>query len=381
MILKRYINSEILRTCGAILVVLILIFISTRFIKYIQLAVDGTISSASVFSLLGLQLPAMAGFLLPLSFFIAILLTFGRLYSDNEMAVIHSVGVGELRLAKNIIPLAGGLAAVSAALSFYVNPWSSYQTKTLLAQEKAEAKFGAFSPGRFQENLTGTGVVFVESKDNSGEIQGIFAVTGIGDSEQGLQIQTANKGRFWNEAGKDKLGEQRTQDYLVLEQGSTYSLDKQTNTWSITQYGGYFMRVEPPEAESLSLKNKSLTTGQLLDAPQAPEWAELHWRLAAPISILILCFMAVPLARTQPRKGKFSRLFPAIMVYLAYALLMMNGRRFIETEKIPDIVGLWWAHILAIGFCLWLYRPTKRKNRNKNQNDKHHNNAQKVVNV
>ena len=376
MILKRYINSEILRTCGAILVVLILIFISTRFIKYIQLAVDGTISSASVFSLLGLQLPAMAGFLLPLSFFIAILLTFGRLYSDNEMAVISSVGVGELQLAKNILPLAVILAVLSAVLSFYVNPWSSYQTKTLLAQEKAEAKFGAFSPGRFQENLNKTGVVFVESKDSSGEIQGIFAVTGLGEQSETIQIQTANKGRFWNETGKNKQGEQRTQDYLVLENGATYSLDKTANAWSITDYGAYFMRVEPPQAESLSLKNKSISTRQLLESPRSPEWAELHWRLAAPISILILCFMAVPLARTQPRKGKFSRLFPAIMVYLAYALLMMNGRRFIETEKLPDFVGLWWAHVLAIGFCIWLFRPTQTKNK-KLQN----NNQKKVVNV
>ncbi|TQV76770.1 LPS export ABC transporter permease LptF [Aliikangiella marina] len=375
MILKRYINSEILRTCGAILVVLILIFISTRFIKYIQLAVEGTISSASVFSLLGLQLPAMAGFLLPLSFFIAILLTFGRLYSDNEMAVISSVGVGELQLAKNILPVAVILAILSAALSFYVNPWSSYQTKTLLAKEKAEAKFGAFSPGRFQENLSRTGVVFVESKDNAGEIQGVFAVTGLGESNENIQVQTANKGRFWNESGQDKRGEASSQDYLVLEDGVTYSFDKATSQWSITEYGAYFMRVEPPEAESLSLKNKSLSTAQLLDSPSAAEWAELHWRLAAPLSIIVLCFMAVPLARTQPRKGKFSRLFPAIMIYLAYALLMMNGRRFIESEKLPEFVGLWWTHLIAIGFCFWLFRPTKRKPKKQSQSH------QKAVNV
>lgn len=354
MILKRYVNSEILRTSGAILIVLILIFISTRFIKYIQLAVDGTISSSTVFSMLGLQVPAIAGFLLPLSFFLAILLTFGRLYSENEMAVIHSVGVSEIQLAKNILPLAIILALISGVISFWVNPWSSYQSKNLLAKEKAEAKFGAFSPGRFQENGSKTGVVFVESKNDEGAIQGIFAVSGIGGAEGDLQIQTARSGRMW----KENL-EGQEQDYLVLEQGANYVFNQQQKRWNITEYGSYFMRILPPEAESLSLKNKSIATAQLLQNPQAAEWAEIHWRLSAPLSIPILCFLAVPLARTQPRKGKFSRMFPAIMVYLVYALLMMNGRRLIETGKIPVELGFWWIHGLVIVFCLWLYRPNK----------------------
>ena len=361
MILKRYINNEILRTSAAILVVLILIFISTRFIKYIQLAVDGTISSASVFSLLGLQIPAIAGFLLPLSFFIAILLTFGRLYSENEMAVIHGVGVGELQLAKNILPTALLLAAISGSISLLVTPWSSFQTKSLMAQEKAEAKFGAFSPGRFQENASKSGVVFVESKDEQGEIKGIFAVTGIGENGGDLQIQTANSGRLWKEVATNGQGDTQEQDYLVLEEGTTYVYSPDDQRWNITEYGAYFMRVVAPEAESLSLKNKSISTLKLLKNPQADEWAEIHWRLSAPLSIPILCFLAVPLARTQPRKGKFSRLFPAIMVYLVYALLMMNGRRFIETGKVPAELGFWWIHMLAVALCLWLFRPNKRR--------------------
>lgn len=338
--------------------VLILIFISTRFVKYIQLAVDGTISSAAVFSLLGLQLPAMAGFLLPMSFFIAILLTFGRLYSDNEMAVIQSVGVSEYQMAKNILPVAIGLAVVSAILSFWINPWSSFQTKTLMAKEASAANFGAFSPGKFQENSDKSGVVFVSAKDESGEISGIFAVTGLAEGDQELQIQTAKKGRFWSENKKTKNAA-KLEDYLVLEEGRTLVFDQQKKRWSSTEYGSYFMRVEPPKAETIALKNKSIATTKLLESPQAGEWAELHWRLAFPLSIPILCFMAIPLARTQPRKGKFSKLFPAVMIYLVYALLMLNGRRLIESGKIPTEIGFWWIHIIAIIFCLWIYRPTK----------------------
>ncbi len=364
MILKRYINGEIIRSCAAILVVLLLIFISTRFIKYIQLAVDGSISSQAMFSLLGLQIPAVVGFLIPLSFFIAILLSFGRLYAEHEMAVIHSVGVGELQLAKYIFPAAIGLSLLSAVLSFGVTPWSHYQSKSLLVKEKAAAKFGVFSPGRFQQTPDQDGVVFIGSRDEEGVIHHLFVVQGMQDNAESLKIQSAERGRFWKQL-PESSNSNKEQNYLVLEEGRTHVFDNLTQQWQQTEYESYFMKVAPVQTGSLSLRTKSISTPDLLKNPGPAEWAELHWRLSAPLSILILCYMAIPLARTQPRKGKFSRLFPAIMVYLVYALLMMNSRSLLERGKVPIELGFWWIHSLAIIFCVWLYRPQKSGKNNR----------------
>lgn len=365
LILKKYINQELLRTASAILLVLILIFVSTRFIKYIQLAVDGSISSNAVFGLLGLQVPAVAGFLLPLSFFIAILLTFGRLYADNEMAVIQAAGVSELQLAKNILPVAVILALVAGGLSFWVTPWSTYQAKTLLAKEKAEARFGVFSPGKFRESSTKSGVVFVESKLVDGQVEGLFAVSGINSETEQLEIQIAKSAKF--ERSDENSNDPDRAGSLVLDNGYTYIYDHEQQSWKVTQYDAYYMTVSVPKQEKVSVKNKAISSEILLQRGGPAEWAELHWRLSAPLSIPILCFLAIPLARTQPRKGKFSRLLPAIMVYLVYALLMMNSRRLVETEKIPSEIGFWWIHLLAIIFCIWLYRSKAIRRRTKNR--------------
>ncbi|WP_444994420.1 LPS export ABC transporter permease LptF [Aliikangiella sp. IMCC44359] len=349
---------------------LILIFISTRFIKYIQLAVDGSISSGAVFSLLGLQIPAVAGFLIPLSFFIAILLTFGRMYSENEMVVIQSSGVNEIQLARNIFPIALVLSILAGFLSFAVTPWSSFQTKSLLAKEKAEARLGAFSPGRFQENSSKSGVVYAQLKDDKGTIKGIFAVSESHDNPQkkseadikNIQIQVAESAQLIEGDSNDKSNfNQNAETFLVMQNGATYYFDPVLKQWQVTKYSDYFMRIKNSEAENLKLKTKSLSTVKLLENLQPAEWAELHWRLSAPLSILILCFLAIPLARTEPRKGKFSRLFPAIMIYLVYALLMMNGRRLIEDEKIPVELGYWWIHLAAAALAYWLLRERKVK--------------------
>ncbi|EDJ88424.1 predicted permease [Haemophilus influenzae 22.1-21] len=48
-------------------------------------AANGNVPADLVFSLLGLGMPTMAQLMLPLCLFIAILLTFGRLYAESEI--------------------------------------------------------------------------------------------------------------------------------------------------------------------------------------------------------------------------------------------------------------------------------------------------------
>ena len=344
-----------------ILLVLLLLFISARFVKYIQLAVEGAISSAAVFKLLALQIPAVTGFLLPMAFFIGILLTLGRLYADHELVVICGLGLSEYGLAKMILPVAIGLGLVSALLSFGVNPWANLTAKNLVANESAQAKLGVFSPGRFQENGSATGVVFVESREGE-QIRKLFAVSRSGDDSAGVEIQTARQGRQWQD-------EATGQDYLVLENGEIRAFDGRQNRWQQTTYAQYFMRISNLKPEEAELKVSSLSSPRLLALGGKEHWSELHWRLSAPVSIIILCFLAVPLARTPPRKGRFSKLFAAIMVYMVYAMLLLNSRRLIETGQIPAPLGMWWIHLLAIALAYWLYQSNRPKIKRRAQAD------------
>ena len=386
------------------MLLLILIFISSRFVKYIQLAVDGTISAKAVFSLLALQIPAIAGFLIPLSFFLAILLNFGRLYSDNELVVIHSCGTGERDLAKMLMPLAGWFAITSAFLSLFLTPWAISQSKTLLAEQAAQAKLGVFSAGRFKETAN-RGIVFVDHKLKDGSIKGIFSVSreeikiSLKDSNEALinknltndalieesspsqkvknkdgdlapsnpekfevktllKIQTAESGQQWTD-------EETKLDYLLLQNGQFSEYDSSKQNWQKTEFKSSYTRIAQDTDLTISSNIKAKSTYFLLQNLQADSilsnksWAALHWRLAAPLSIPLICLLAIPLSRTQPRKGKFSRIFPSIMIYLIYVLLMMYSRKLIESGKLNEVLGFWWIHgILAFAIYI-LYRPSK----------------------
>src|SRR5690606_16697906 len=65
-------------------------------------------------------------------------------------------------------------------------------------------------------------------------------------------------------------------------------------------------------------------------------------------------FFAVPLARVNPRQGRFLKLIPAIILYMAYLALLVSARGWMEAGKTPAAIGLWWVHLvfLAIGVML-----------------------------
>ena len=371
MRIKNYINKDIYSATGAILLVLILIFVSSRFVKYIQLAVDGTISADAVFELLALQIPSVAGFLIPLSFFLAILLTFGRLYSDNELVVIHGLGIGQRDLAKMLMPMALLFALMAGALSIFLTPWAVAQGKILLAEQASKANLGVFSAGRFRENNNKDGIVFVQTKLDDGTIKGVFSVSrplnksksndeifggdrASNDKEpRFLKIQTAKKGRHW----EDK---ETGVSYLVLEEGQFSEYDVEQDSWQLTEFGSSYTRIVQDDSINVKNNTKSTATSELLRNLGDREWAAIHWRMMVPISIPLICLLAIPLSRTQPRKGKFSRLLPSILIYLIYVLLMMYSRKLIESGVIPGVLGFWWIHAAMAMFIYWMYWPTKK---------------------
>ena len=110
MILTRYLTKEVFKSQIAILFILLLIFFSQQLVRVLGSAANGKVPADLVFSLLGLGMPTMAQLMLPLCLFIAILLTFGRLYAESEITVMRACGVGQRILVRVALILYSPLA-------------------------------------------------------------------------------------------------------------------------------------------------------------------------------------------------------------------------------------------------------------------------------
>jgi lipopolysaccharide export system permease protein len=96
--------------------------------------------------------------------------------------------------------------------------------------------------------------------------------------------------------------------------------------------------------------------------------AELQWRLSAPVTIFVLTLLAVPMARTSPREGRYSKIIFAILIYMVYSNLLGISRSWLEDDKIPVALGMTWPHVAMVLTALvmlavqtrvlrWIFKP------------------------
>ena len=86
-IIFRYLIRQIMVSMLAVSGILLLVFMSGRFIKYLASAAEGELAAGVLFAIMGYRFPGFLELILPLGLFIGILLAYGRMYLESEMTV------------------------------------------------------------------------------------------------------------------------------------------------------------------------------------------------------------------------------------------------------------------------------------------------------
>ena len=92
VIIERYLCREVLRTCVAVLAVLVLVYGADRLTRYLSDAAAGAVAPDLVVQILALKLAEKLPVLLPLGLYLAVLLSLGRLYRDSEIVAFGAGG-------------------------------------------------------------------------------------------------------------------------------------------------------------------------------------------------------------------------------------------------------------------------------------------------
>ena len=172
MIVNRYVYREVLQVFGAVLGVLLLIYISNRFVRFLAQAASGYISSDVIIQLILLKLAQNMSILLPLGLYLAVLLALGRLYRDSEMIAMAAGGISVRRLAHSLLWLGAGFALLATFLSIYLSPKAAQLQQVVFEKAKGEAQIVGIQAGRFREFGKGDSVVYVESIADDGASMG-----------------------------------------------------------------------------------------------------------------------------------------------------------------------------------------------------------------
>ena len=91
-----------------------------------------------------------------------------------------------------------------------------------------------------------------------------------------------------------------------------------------------------------------MPSAALLSSSDPRDIAELQWRLAMPVSVIVLLLLAVPLCKSSPRQGRYGRLVVAILLFVIYYNLLATAKYWVGEGKGLTAIGLWWVPVLPV---------------------------------
>lgn len=347
---------ETLKSQLAILFILLLIFFCQKLVRILGAAVDGEIPTNLVLSLLGLGVPEMAQLILPLSLFLGLLMTLGKLYTDSEITVMHACGLSKAVLVKAAMVLALFTGIVAAFNVMVAGPWSARHQDEVLAEAKANPGMAALAQGQFQQATDGNSVLFIEGVEGS-RFNNVFLAQIRTKGSARPSVVVADSGQL----SQRKDGSQ----VVTLTKGTRFEGTALLRDFRITDFQGY-QAIVGHQAVSLDPEDtEQMYTQTLLNSAKNPRAsAELHWRLTLVFACFMMALMVVPLSVVNPRQGRVLSMLPAMLLYLAFFLLQTSLKSNAAKGKIDPLIWMWAVNLLylalAIGLNLWDTVPMRR---------------------
>lgn len=345
MIIFRYLFLETVKSQIAVLFILSLIFVSQQFVALLSKVMTGSLPASLVAEMLLYSMPALATLILPVSLFIGILFAHGRLYAESEMIVLSACGYSPNRILITSLLLSTVTIGIVGFNAFLYAPLAEEGKVQLREEVDADIGLATLKQGRFESFDGGRAVVYVESYDSDKALQKIFIATSPEDEEERPAILLSDKGSV--EAGDS--GSQ----WLRLTNGQRYEGELSQRDFSIVDFGVYRVLIQEQDVTERGRKTKALATQDLWVSDVFEHKVELQWRIAQVVAIPLLILLVVPLAVVNPRQGRYAKLFPALLLFLAYFMLLSASRSAILDGKLPIYPGFWLVHFGAVLMAIW----------------------------
>jgi lipopolysaccharide export system permease protein len=314
VIIIRYLVRETLKSQLAILFILLLIFFCQKLVRILGAAVDGDIPTNLVLSLLGLGVPEMAQLILPLSLFLGLLMTLGKLYTESEITVMHACGLSKAVLVKAAMILALFTGAVAAVNVMWAGPGRLAIRMKCWRKRKPTPAWRRWPRASSSRPATAARCCLLRASTATA------SMTSSWRSCAERQRATFRGGGGFRRAVAAKDGSQ----VVTMNQGTRFEGTAMLRDFRITDFKNYQAIIghqavasDPDDTEQMDMRTLWHT-----DTDRAR--AELHWRFTLVATVFIMALMVVPLSVVNPRQGRVLSMLPAMLLYLVFFLLQTS---------------------------------------------------------
>ena len=378
-LLHRHVLKEILVATGLAMGLFIFVLLVGNALRDVaELVVAGKLDFWVFIKVLGLFIPYVASFALPLGMLAGTLIALGRLSSQREITAMKSAGLSLYQIAAPVflIALAGMAAAV--LINLHYAPQSRVERKALMAEALTDNPVGFIEERRFIYDFPGY-VIYMGGRE--GSVMKDFWIWELDDQRRAkLFLRSAEGILGYDEVNKDLI--------LTLKDGTAEQRDLgNPEAFSDNMPDSLFFG-ELPIALPLDqlfgdgdqkrkLRNKEMTFAQLMNLRQGELEREaasgkpmskarlslqLHIQknFALAFSVFSLAVFGVPLAIQVGRKETYANLGIALVIAMTYYFLIIIVSWFEDIPFLrPDLL-IWLPNLIFQGLGFWMiYRASR----------------------
>ncbi len=334
-LLDRYVLREVVPPFLLGLLLVTFVLLMNQVLLLADLFIDKGVPWLQALRLLGLLVPSILVFALPMAVLMGVVGGLARLSADSEIVALRSAGVGPRRLARPLLVfgLCGFFLTLPLALSLAPranNAWVRAMTDSVLARVRLKIE-----PLEFNETFPGT-VLFVRDIGPDRSWRDVFAYMGRDPSQPRVVLARSGSVRLFP-------GERRA--ILELRDGRVYSgpldepgedtvttferLEEEIDVAGLFASASNEKRVREKDIGELVRDLRSLEAAR---APAGPESRqirahriEIHKKLALPAACLVLALLGLPLGIMTGRAGRTGG-FSLGLVIILLLLCAADGR-------------------------------------------------------
>ena len=249
-----------------------------------------------------LAMPQLLNMVLPISVFVAALVSLNRLHTEQEIVVCFAGGMSRWRVIAPALRLASMIAILALVMNLWIQPLAAREMRETLFSVRTDLASTLIREGEFTNPAPGL-TVYAQSVDATGLIHNLFIHQEKDNG--GATTYTAEQGRLERRNGKPVLAMHRGSMQEFSEAGVLNYLTFDDYPYDLSP----FMRSD----ELIHFKPSDRYLRELLFPDLTQDWekrnqlkllAEGHNRIASPLYNIALMAMAL----TAISGGGFSRL-------------------------------------------------------------------------
>ncbi|PCH83643.1 MAG: LPS export ABC transporter permease LptF [Piscirickettsiaceae bacterium] len=343
-IIDRLFISELAKMMAGVMLVLSVILLSQRLVRYLSKVTTGELSADAVLSLVGFNMVLLMIKILPAALLVSILMVLGRMYRDNEMSALFSAGIGLSRIYRAVFMFVIPLFFLTLYLSLVATPWAMQQVEKIKSNDQNSLDIRGISDGRFNEYSQGDLVFYVEKITDDDKMLNVF----IQNRQHGKLGITSSK------SGKIKVDKVTGDRFIILNDGYRYEGVPGQADYKITKFKEYGVLVAEKGEVKVTFDTKELSTGKLMTLKHPRAMSELQKRLSIPLALITFALLAVPISRVSPRAGMYGNLLTALLIYIVFENCMSLSHSWLVKGQVSPWIGVWWVHLLMFAVALFM---------------------------